>query len=773
MNTRSTLSFIAIFLFTIKIPLFSQPDTSDYRRADDLVKLTTGKVFYGNVRPTWINSSGRFLYESTTPEGTDYFIVDANNGTKRVAFDQKKFVTAFESATGKKAIPGKLPITNLVFSERLRSFSFNYDNYSWICSFSSPRNFRNPRNSANQPAQGPPPSTSDYRILKGDKLPERTRGDSWDWGFRDELANGPVDSPDKKWSAFIRNYNVYVRSGDDRKEYQLSFDGGTGEYYSSYMIWSPDSKKLVSNRVRPAEKHMINYVESSPEDQLQPKHYVYEYQKPGDAVPQMYPQLFDIETKKHIKVDAVIPDQYSIEEAKWSSNSSYFTFEYNKRGHQVYQVIMADALTGKTKIVINETSPTFIDYSGKQYRYDIERTKEMIWTSERDGWNHLWIYDSESSKVKNQITKGEWVVRGVNWVDTLKRQIIFQASGKEPGDPYFINCYRINFDGTGLVRLTSGDGNHEVSFSPDKRFFVDSWSRVDVPPVSVLRDAADGKIIMEIEKADISKLLNTGIKFPEPFVAKGRDGVTDIWGVIVRPTNFDPSKKYPVIENIYAGPHSSFVPKSFRGAASGMHQLAELGFIVVQIDGMGTSNRSKAFHDVCFKNLKDAGFPDRILWIKAAAEKYPYMDITKVGIYGTSAGGQNAAGAVLFHPEFYKAAVAACGCHDNRMDKMWWNEQWMGWPVGAEYAESSNIENAWRLKGKLLLINGEMDNNVDPSSTTQFVNALIKANKDFDYLLIPGAKHTSGGVYGERKRRDFFVKNLLGAEPPQWNQTGR
>jgi dipeptidyl aminopeptidase/acylaminoacyl peptidase len=227
-----------------------------------------------------------------------------------------------------------------------------------------------------------------------------------------------------------------------------------------------------------------------------------------------------------------------------------------------------------------------------------------------------------------------------------------------------------------------------------------------------------------------------------------------------------------VIENIYAGPHSSFVPKSFRGVASGMHQLAELGFIVVQIDGMGTSNRSKTFHDVCWKNIKDAGFPDRILWMKAAAEKYPYMDISRVGVYGTSAGGQNAAGAVLFHPEFYKAAVAACGCHDNRMDKMWWNEQWMGWPVGVEYAESSNTENAWRLKGKLLLINGEMDSNVDPSSTTQFVNALIKANKDFDYLLIPGARHTSGGTYGERKRRDFFVKNLLGTEPPQWNQAG-
>jgi dipeptidyl aminopeptidase/acylaminoacyl peptidase len=274
---------------------------------------------------------------------------------------------------------------------------------------------------------------------------------------------------------------------------------------------------------------------------------------------------------------------------------------------------------------------------------------------------------------------------------------------------------------------------------------------------------------MVIEKADISRLIETGIRLPEVFVAKGRDGVTDIWGIIIKPTDFDPAKKYPVIEDIYAGPHSSFVPKSFRGSATSMHQLAELGFIVVKIDGMGTSNRSKAFHDICWKNIKDAGFEDRILWMKAAAKKYPYMDLEKVGVYGTSAGGQNAAGALLFHPEFYKVAVASCGCHDNRMDKMWWNEQWMGWPVGEEYAQSSNVDNAWRLKGKLLLINGEMDNNVDPTSTMQVVNALIKANKEFEYVFLPGAKHTGGGVYGERKRRDFFVKNLLGVEPPDWN----
>jgi dipeptidyl aminopeptidase/acylaminoacyl peptidase len=300
-------------------------------------------------------------------------------------------------------------------------------------------------------------------------------------------------------------------------------------------------------------------------------------------------------------------------------------------------------------------------------------------------------------------------------------------------------------------------------------FYADVYSRVDLPPVLEIRRTSDRTVVLKGEKCDISALVKAGWKAPEVFTAKGRDGRTDIWGVIYRPLNFNPKKKYPVIENIYAGPHSSFVPKTF-GAYNSMQALAELGFIVVQVDGMGTSNRSKAFHDVCWKNLGDAGFPDRILWHKAIAAKYPYYDISRVGIYGTSAGGQSALGALLFHPEFYKAAFSACGCHDNRMDKIWWNEQWMGWPLGPEYAAASNVDNAWRLQGKLLLVLGELDHNVDPSSTMQVVNALIKAKKMFDLLVIPGADHTNGGVYGDRKRNDFFVRNLLGVEPPDWNK---
>jgi dipeptidyl aminopeptidase/acylaminoacyl peptidase len=354
-------------------------------------------------------------------------------------------------------------------------------------------------------------------------------------------------------------------------------------------------------------------------------------------------------------------------------------------------------------------------------------------------------------------------------VDEEKRQIWFRGSGKNPGeDPYLIHYYRVNFDGTGLVALTEGNGNHSVQYSPDEKYLIDTYSRVDMPPAHTLRRVSDGKLVCKLEEADISELKERGWEAPEVFVAKGRDGQTDIWGIITRPRNFDPNKKYPVIESIYAGPHSSYVPKTF-SAARRWASLNDLGFIVVQMDGMGTANRSKAFHDVCWHDLADAGFPDRILWHQAAAKKYPYYDITRVGIYGGSAGGQNSAGALFFHPEFYKVAVSSCGCHDNRMDKASWNEQWMGYPVGPHYAASSNIENANHLRGKLLLIVGELDMNVPPESTYRLTDALIKAGKDFDLLVVPGMGHGSGGAYGERRRNDFFVRNLLGTEPPDRN----
>ncbi|MFT6041386.1 MAG: dipeptidyl-peptidase-4, partial [Gammaproteobacteria bacterium] len=346
------------------------------------------------------------------------------------------------------------------------------------------------------------------------------------------------------------------------------------------------------------------------------------------------------------------------------------------------------------------------------------------------------------------------------------RQIWFRAGGIHPAqDPYHIHFARINFDGTGLTLLTEGDGTHEVTYSPTGEYFIDRYSRVDLAPVVELRRVDDGGLVCELDRADDAAVRAKGWSPPERFVAKGRDGKTDIFGIIHRPSNYDPGAKYPVIESIYAGPHGAFVPKSFRSHYQ-QSELAELGFIVVQIDGMGTNFRSRAFHDVCWKNLGDSGFPDRILWMQAAAKKDPAMDLTRVGIYGGSAGGQSSTRALLAFGDFYDVAVSDCGCHDNRMDKIWWNEAWMGWPIGPHYKEQSNVTQAHNLIGKLMLTVGEMDENVDPASTMQVVDALIRADKDFDLIVFPGGGHGAGGsTYGVRRRRDFFVRHLLGVEP--------
>ena len=601
--------------------------------------------------------------------------------------------------------------------------------------------------------------------------------------FPDQLPPRPhhvCTSFDGKWEAFIENYNVMLKPAGKGKAFPLSFDGSEDSYYSfRSLAWSPDSKKLVAYHTRPGYDREITYIESSPPDQLQPKHTTIRYAKPGDPVDIACPVLFDVESRKGIEIDrSLFPNPFDITKPVWWKDSRAFTFEYNQRGHQAYRVLEVDGNTGRARALIDEEVPTFFYYNklgpgmsaGRKYRYDVNDGKEIIWASERDGWEHLYLYDGLTGKLKNQITNGNWLVRDVLHVDEANRQIYFAAGGSIPGqDPYFTQYSRINFDGSGLTRLTDADGMHSVVLSKDHKFYVDNWQRVNLAPVAELRRTEDQKVILDLDKGDPTALLAAGIRFPEVFVAKGRDGKTDIWGTITKPLNFDPNKKYPVIENIYAGPQGSFVPKTFSPVATDQ-ALAELGFVVVHIDGMGTSNRSKAFHDVAWKNLADAGFPDRILWHKAAAAKFPWYDITRVGIFGTSAGGQSALGALLFHSEFYKVAVSNSGCHDNRMDKMWWNEQWMGYPVGPQYAASSNVENAYRLQGHLLLIAGEMDSNVDPASTLQVVNALVKAHKHFEMMYIPGQNHGVAILADQHYRDDFFVHYLLGVEPPDWNK---
>tara|TARA_R110000868_G_scaffold44131_1_gene147724 strand:+ start:1403 stop:3643 length:2241 start_codon:yes stop_codon:yes gene_type:complete len=740
---RLSIKIVSCILFLSYLITSGQGTLKEYQKAIAIDSIFKNKVINTPSEFHWI-SNNSLWYVNNTKNGTEYFLVDAERKIQKSLFDFDKLIQILSEKINENIDEKNIKVDDFNDSE----LKFTHKKSTYIYNL------------------------NDYTLTLFNTSKDDTTKDYGYWGdFFDESANPPITAPDSSAIAYIKDYNLYIKNNSTKTETQLSYDGTKGNYYSSYIKWSPDAKKIMAYKVRPGEENKIYFVESSPKDQFQPKLQSRDYLKPGDELPFKSPQLFIVESRKHIKIPTTeFNNQYDISNIKWKKNSKAFTFEYNQRGHQAYKVIEVNAETGKINILINETSNTFIDYSSKKYKYDIEGDNEIIWTSERDGWNHIYLYNGDGT-LKKQLTKGEWVVRKVIDVDEKNKEIYFTASGLDKNqDPYFIHYCKIGFDGKNFKRFTSENGNHKVTFSKDYSYYVDQFSRVDMPAITLLKSANNAKTLLELQKGDNSTLLKEGWIAPEVFTTKGRDGKTDIWGIIVRPTTFDPNKSYPIIEYIYAGPHDSFVPKDFHSYYWSMSSLAELGFIVVQIDGMGTSNRSKAFHDICWKNLKDAGFPDRKLWIKAAAKKYTYMNIDKVGIHGTSAGGQNAGAALVFNSDFYDVAVSSCGCHDNRMDKMWWNEQFMGYPIGPEYAACSNVENAAQLEGNLMLILGEVDDNVDPASTMQFANALIKANKDFELVTIPGMAHSSGGVFGERKRKDFFVKHLLGVTPPSWDK---
>ncbi len=760
------ISALALALVLVAVPSAAQVTIADYQRAQSLRQQYEAAAVNVPESPTWIGATHRFYYRRSTATGFEFITVDADTQQKSPSFDHARLAESLSRASGRTYHAARLPFQNFIFNDQLSAIEMTIDGARWTCALTD-YSCRTP--------ELPPPG----EIRRGISGPVR--------GDQSGAAPRPRLSPAGKWMAFIDNYNVAIRPFGGDKRTTLSTDGSEGNYYDPASIaWSPDSSKIVAYRIRPGYRRFVHYVASSPEDQLQPQHWAMQYAKPGDLLDLEQPVLFDVRSQKQLTIDPkLFPNPYDMSDLVWRKDSRAFSFEYNQRGHQVFRVIEVEAHTGQARAVISEEPKTFFYYNrsaatlqaGKRFRHDLADGKEIVWMSERDGWNHLYLIDGATGGVKAQITKGAWPVRHVVKVDEEKRQLWFSAGGMLAGkDPYYQHYYRINLDGTGLTPLTTADANHTVEFSSDMSLFVDTYSRPDLPTVMELGRLEGGGVSrrppVDIEKGDITALLKLGWKAPEPFVAKGRDGTTDIWGLVWKPRNFDPSKKYPVIEYIYAGPHGTHTPKSF-AATSGMQAQAELGFIVVQMDGMGTSNRSKAFHDVAWQNIKDAGFPDRILWHQAFAAKNPWYDVSRVGIYGGSAGGQTSMGALLFHPDFYKAAVSYAGCHDNRMDKIWWNEQWMGWPIGAQYSASSNVDHAHKLQGKILLIVGELDTNVDPASTLQVVNALLKANKNFDFLMIPGAEHNAGrggeyAEYGERKRFDFFVRHLMGQNPPEW-----
>ena len=742
---------------------FAQGTIDDYNRAYTLQKkFSSQNVYHWAQNIRWIDSTHVFHYSVQTPEGQRFIVYDVDKDSKQEYASDKEMNDALAAIRPPQ-------------QDRPRRF-------------------------------GPPPTGGSRRGTSPFRQPQR----HW-MEVDEEQEQRLVTSPDGKWEAWVEGYNLIVhevgRPYSEKR--QLTQDGTIGNYYSNRIYWSPDSRKLLVYKRKSVEKRYAYYVESAPQDQLQPILHKQEYAKPGDDLPQRMPCIINLDSQlSTINCQlSTIGNQYSLDWFQWTPDSRYVTMEYNQRGHKLYQLLAMDAETGKLTTLVEERSEKFVNYNRLWRRW--LKDGRLLWMSERDNWNHLYLYGPKvAKKSKKQgakvnisslpfregagigfegwgeatlITRGPWCVREVLHVDEDAEVIYFTASGVHPEeDPYNIHYFTIRFDGSNMTELTPESGNHRAVFSSDRQYLVDTYSTPSQAPVTKLYAigrTSSGQtpsllgrvgVGLPIETADLSCLVDSGWQAPEVFVAPGRDGKTPMWGVIQRPTNFDPSKKYPVIEYIYAGPGDAYTPKSFSPFNYNMTPLAELGFIVVQLDGMGTSWRGKEFEEVCYKNLKDAGFPDRKEWIRAAAAKYPYMDADNVGIFGASAGGQESTTAVLLHGDFYKAAYSSCGCHDNRMDKIWWNEQWMGYPIDSAYVECSNVYHASKLERPLMLVVGELDDNVDPASTMQVVDALVRAGKDFELVVLPGVHHTMGERYGEHKRYDFFVRNLLHVEPPKW-----
>jgi dipeptidyl aminopeptidase/acylaminoacyl peptidase len=739
--------------------LFSQGTLADYQRAEKFLRENVKKMIYGEyVRPNWIKETSRFWYQLNSRKGKEFILIDAGKRRRKPAFNHLKLARSLGKLMNQEYKPFDLPFDSFEFTDKGKAITFKLDKQTIKCSLKT------------------------YRC---EKIEEKKKDPS------------VMPSPDGQWEAFVKDHNLYIRSLKDKKEIQLTTDGkekyAYGTAWGWYLLmnetdpsktkenkniavtWSPDSSKLITYRVDYRNAQKLYLYQSTPDSGYRAHVWSYYRSLPGETTGTMFEYyIFDINSKKKIAVDLQPLHSFlAWDEAKWFKDSKRLHFYYYTRGYKKTILLEINAETGKPRTIVEESAETYMDTS-KRFIKVVGEGKEVVWGSERDGWSHLYLYDWQTGKLKNRITQGEFVVRGILHVDEKKRQIYFTANGREKDrDPYLLHLYKVNLEGTGLKLLTPEPAYHWLRLSPDNKYIVDTYSRVDTAPVSVLRRLTDGKVLFTLEKADIKDLLATGWRFPEPFKVKARDGKTDLYGVIFRPTNFDADKKYPVIDSSYSGPQAVRTPKTFtRGCLNNDLAIAELGFIVITVDGLGTANRSKAFQDFSYKNLGDIGAPDHIAAMQQLAKKYPYMDLSRAGIFGHSAGGYDAAHALLIHPEFYKVAVSSAGNHDHQMAKAWWPEHYQGYPVGKHYVEQSNLTLAKNLKGKLLLVHGDMDNNVNPASTLRLAGELIKANKDFDLIIIPNRTHNLRmDPYFTRKRWDYFVEHLLGVDPPEYKIT--
>lgn len=738
----------ALLLFST-LPAVTQGTVEDYQRAQRFLPGNVRHlVFVADVRPNWIEKTSRFWYQRVGPTEAEFILVDAEHNTSAPAFDHQKLAAALSRTTKREYKPTELPFDNIEFVDNGQAIRFQVDDAQWTCTLAN-------YECKESPAENPHESLS----------------------------------PDKRWAAYVHDFNLYLRDVSTGQVLQLTQDGAAGWDYATPLaslrhfiepgadgdttraavFWAPDSAKLITYRIDSRNAGRFPSIQFVPSDQLRPKVFSVVYPLPGETLPAAAPIIFDVPSGKRIEVKTSpleIPFQDG-PDFDWFPDSKTIFYDYDERGFKAKELRVVDPESGEQKVLIREHSDQYVDPGETFFRFD-HASGEILLTSERDGWNHLYLYD-KTGKLENQVTQGPWVVREISYVDEKNRRVYFLAGGREKNeDPYQTHLYSVGFDGKGLTLLSPENANHSVEVSPDGAFFVDNYSRPDLPGQSVLRRTKDGSEVRVLEKTDASALLATGWKFPEAFQGKAAEGTTDLYALIWKPSNFDASKKYPIIEQVYTGPQGFFVPKTFAGTFR-LQPMAELGFVVVMVDGRGTSGRSKAFHLFSYRNLGGA-FEDHVAMIKQMAARFPYMDATHVGIYGTSAGGYGAAHAMLVFPDFYKVGVSISADHDARLDKAWWNELYQGYPMQDDYAAQSNVTMAGRLEGHLLIEHGDIDDNVHPAETMRFVDALMKANKNFDMLLVPNMFHGESGshsLYLVRRRWDYFVEYLLGVTPPK------
>jgi dipeptidyl aminopeptidase/acylaminoacyl peptidase len=760
------------------VPLSAQEralTSADYARAEKFMGYnTTPLVDRSGVRPTWFGED-RFWYRVTSGKESEFVLVDAARGTRGPAFDHVKLAAALSAAAGANYQAKELPFTEIEFSPDAQAISFSAGNRRWKCDIAGSK--------CEQDRNAPAVTTGG-----GGRGGRGGRGGGA--GQRNEVL-----SPDKKRAAFIRDFNLWVRDVATGQETQLTKDGVKDFGYAMdnagwtksdrpIVLWSPDSKKVATfqqDQRGVGEMYLVDTRVGHPNLQA------WKYPLPGDdVVTTIQRVVIDVADPNVVRLK-MPPDQHRSSlcdhiicrggewaDVQWSADSSQLIFLSTSRDHKREQLRIANAATGDIREVMEESVPTFFESGNGRVNWRaLPDSNELIWFSQRSNWGHLYLYDLKSGKLKNQITSGDWNVTQLLRIDEKNRVLYFLGVGREKGrDPYFIHLYRTNFDGTGFALLTPEDANHDVNLSPSGRYFTDSFSRPDSPPVATLREAA-GKLVSQLEKADISRLLATGWKPPAPFTVKARDGVTDLYGLMYKPSNFDANRKYPIVNNIYPGPQTGSVgSRNFSAARGDCQALAELGFIVVQIDGMGTPWRSKKFHEAYYGDMGDNTLPDQVAGMKQLAQRYSWVDIDRAGIYGHSGGGYAAAGAMFRYPDFFKVGVSQAGNHDNRQYEDDWGEKWQGLlerksDGTTNYDNQANQLVAKNLKGRLLLAHGTLDSNVPPNNTLLVVNELIRANKDFDLILFPNRGHGFGSEpYMVRRRWDYFVRHLLGAEPP-------